>query len=355
MRLLRVSKLAIVFVCSAFLAGVPKHGTVHAQSTQQEQQSTLHVDAVDEIAAEAVAAQHTHIHRVRGAEKNRFSPHSFQDLAEAQRGGSGAPPTAELSIAATSVAAVPAPGFYPADLSNPAHGKVIASAQSNNLYVNCASSCWGDPATFLGHLAASTFIHVADAYVGATANSRYTVGTSGSLPYRSGRLTDLDILQIVHTGARTHGSGYDHVYHVFLPKGVDVCFAGTQTCYSPDNRATFVFCAYHGSVDFQDIGHVVYTVEPFQNVKGCAVAQPSPNGALVDSTSSTLSHELIEAITDPDGTAWVARGSLIEDGAEIGDICETPTGQFGVVSLSGKSYKIQPEYSNKYHACTDAP
>jgi hypothetical protein len=357
MKLVRVSRLAIAFVCSALTAGLPGIATLSAQDTPGEQQTSIEVEAIDQIAAEAVGAHHTHIHRSRAGAKDHFAPHgNFEEPSEAQLSVPGlARGQQEQGFATASVPSVPTPGFYPADLSNPTHGKVLAAAQSNNLYVNCAASCWGTPATFLTHLGGSNFIHVADQYVSSTGNNRYTVGPSASLKFRGGKLTDLDILQIVHSGARLHGSGYDHVYHVFLPKGTDVCFSGTTTCYSPDNLATFAFCAYHGSVDFQDIGHVLYTVEPFQNVRGCAVAQPSPNGALVDSTASTLSHELIEAITDPDGTAWYARATLIEYGAEIADICQTPTGQFGVVALSGKSYKVQPEYSNKYHACADAP
>jgi hypothetical protein len=107
-------------------------------------------------------------------------------------------------------------------------------------------------------------------------------------------------------------------------------------------------------VDFPDLGHVLYTVQPFQNVPGCAVMQPSPNGAIVDSTASALSHELIETITDPDGDAWFAQSSLIEYGQEIADICETPFGEYAPVSIQGKLYAIQPEYANKYHACATA-
>lgn len=166
-------------------------------------------------------------------------------------------------------------------------------------------------------------------------------------------LSNTDILTLVHTAANAHGSD-GHVYHVFLRSGVDVCVSA-GVCYSPNNLSTFAFCAYHGSVDFRDIGHVVYTVEPFQNVPGCSEAQPSPNGPLVDSTNTTLSHELIEAITDPDGDAWFAQNSLLEFGEEIGDICLNPFGQDPVVNLSGKTYAIQAEYSNKYHACATTP
>jgi hypothetical protein len=77
----------------------------------------------------------------------------------------------------------------------------------------------------------------------------------------------------------------------------------------------------------------------------------------VDSTASVLSHETFETITDPDGGAWWSDVSLIERGAEIGDICEpvgNSMGQFlnPTFIVNGRKYKIQLEYSNKYHACT---
>jgi hypothetical protein len=64
---------------------------------------------------------------------------------------------------------------------------------------------------------------------------------------------------------------------------------------------------------------------------------------------------LIETITDLELSAWVARNSLIEYGAEIRDICENPFGKYGAFSISGKSYAIQPEYSDKVHACATTP
>lgn len=101
--------------------------------------------------------------------------------------------------------------------------------QSNNVYVNCAASCWETPSSFLSRLAVSNFIHVTDEYVGATGNNRYTVGTATSINTALPKsLTSNNILQLVHTAAQAHGSGYDHVYHIFLRSGVDVCTS--QTC-----------------------------------------------------------------------------------------------------------------------------
>jgi hypothetical protein len=168
-----------------------------------------------------------------------------------------------------------------------------------------------------------------------------------------------DILSIVHAAATKLGisDSYYNIIHVFLPNGVDTCFDLTTICYSPDNYSSFAFCAYHGAVWFNDIGHILYTVEPYQNVPGCQAAPPTPNASLVDSTASVLSHELFETITDPDLNAWWSDVSLIEQGEEIGDICEATgngAGQFlnPTFLVGGKNYKIQLEYSNKYHGCT---
>jgi len=255
------------------------------------------------------------------------------------------------------VPTIPPPGFYPSDLTNPDNAHFLTSAESNPLYVNCLSGCWGYPADFLMHLSRSGFIHVLDQYTGSTANRRYKLGEGGQVSYPVfAPLSDNDLLNIVHAGARALGNKpYHNIFHVFLPKGTDVCISGTSDCYSPDDPTTFVFCAYHGSVDFSDVGHVLFTVEPYQGVAGCSVAQPSPNGPLIDSTASTLSHELIETITDPDGTAWFARNSLAVYGEEVADLCVTPFGQYGKVLVGGKHYAIQPEYSNKLHGCVVKP
>lgn len=262
-----------------------------------------------------------------------------------------------------SVPTLPQPGFYPADLVNHG-GPVVTAAEQNPVYFDCPAgptSCWGNPTAFLTRLNNSAFIHLSDQYVGTTANFRYPVGPSVKISQtlQTNVLGLNDILSILHAAAAKLSvpSGYSNIVHIFLPQGVDTCFDLTPVCYSPDNPPSFAFCAYHGSVVFNDIGHILFTVEPYQNVPGCQVASPSPNGLLVDSTASVLSHETFETITDPDLDAWWSDVSLIEQGAEIGDICE-PTGngagQFldPTFIVGGKNYKIQLEYSNKFHGCT---
>lgn len=355
MKFVRAAQLVTLAVLVCLPVVWLKNSTVLAQNEASANVVQLQAEAVDKIAAESVTNHQVHILPVRSKAETHWSP-----LATRTSSSHASSPTvtAESAEAAStsSIPSVPAPGFYPDDLGF-SGGKVLTTTQFNNLYVNCAASCWGTPTTFQAHLGASNFIHVTDQYVGTTANNRYTVGVASSIKYPIlATLADSDVLQIVHAGARMHGSGYDHFYHVFLPKGVDVCFTGTTQCYSPDNPSTFVFCAYHGSADFSDIGHVIFSVEPYQAVLGCNVPQPSPNGELIDSTSSVLSHETIEGITDPDPPlGWTAKTGLIVFGAEIGDLCENTTFKYGPINLSGKNYEIQPEYSNKFHACATVP
>lgn len=350
-------------VVAAIIAFVFLTGKMYAQNAQSETQPTLHlqVDANDQVAASMTSAYRVHVLPVKTTQSHAYSPlPSASGASPVSPSVTNPEQTApESLVSTTTVPSLPAPGFYPSDLTNPLNGKFVTSAQSNPIYVNCAATCWGTPATFLTNLGNSTFIHVADQYVASTTNGRYTAGTAASVTYPVFTvLSDNDILQIVHSAAKLigTGNGYNHIFHVFLPSGVDVCFVGTSSCYSPDNIATFAFCAYHGSVTFNDIHHVLFTVEPYQAVSGCEVAQPSPNGALIDSTSNVLSHETFETITDPDpSSGWVAQSSIPVNLAEIGDLCETLTFKYGTFAIGTKTYEVQPEYSNKYHGCANVP
>ena len=258
-------------------------------------------------------------------------------------------------------------------------GAVVVSMENHAIYLHpkggCTiAGCWGNPERFLRDLGKSQMIHIVDQYTGSTANNRYTVAaeaTNVNYTPAPKPFTDNDMVALVHAVVASrseehhYASGYGHEYHIFLPPGQDECFDSTFTvCYSPDNPATWFFCAYHGSADFSDIGHVLYSVEPFQNVPGCNVEPGTPNGQLVDSTNDVLSHETFETITDPDGTAWFNdfNQSLFQQ--EIGDECSflafNAAGIFtgfdpSNVTLNGNKYAIQPEYNNADHACTARP
>lgn len=79
-----------------------------------------------------------------------------------------------------------------------------------------------------------------------------------------------------------------------------------------------VGCGYHTSFQYNGIS-VLYGVIP---ECGCA----SENTPFIDNLQITASHELAEAVTDPEWGAWIGPGG------EIGDLCEG-TNQWDAVVL----------------------
>ena len=231
-------------------------------------------------------------------------------------------------------------------------GVTVHSGTSYNVYVNCATTptqCWGSnglsPASFLTDLNLSDFIRVANQYLGSDAKGRFRVAELRTTATFTGNMATIDdIFTIIFSAVTaTHASGYNSIYHVFLPEGTDMCIDAT-TCYSPDDFSTFVFCAFHGSVDFSPTLHVLFSVEPYQATAGCQIPGQTPHGA-IDATASTLSHEFIETITDPDLDAWF--NGLF--GFEIADLCSA----IGSNQRVGRhEYFIQAEYSNAVRGCT---
>lgn len=244
--------------------------------------------------------------------------------------------------------------LYPADLTD-SGGPIMKTAGAYNLYVNCPAanqSCWGDPEGFQKRLAGSSFAKLLTQYTQSPA-SVYTLAGSAAVTYKTftGVYFDNDLFTILHSaiaGGKLP-TGFAHLYHIFLPKGAWTCFDGTRSCYSPGRSSTFDFCAYHAYVRFSDLGLVVYSVEPYQNVSGCASKASAGASALTNSTVSTLGHETFESITDP-GQKFAWFNFTFDD--EIADLCETYEWN---VTVGGTKYSIQPMYSNKYHACADGP
>jgi hypothetical protein len=111
---------------------------------------------------------------------------------------------------------------------------------------------------------------------------------------------------------------------------------------------TNVFCAYHHSSS----AGFIYAVEPDDaavSQDGCDTGE-APAGNNADPTLSTISHEQIEAITNPDHGGWYAG----DEGHEIADLCAydfgTPLGLPGTEYnqvINGHNYFLQLEYSNE--------
>jgi hypothetical protein len=113
------------------------------------------------------------------------------------------------------------------------------------------------------------------------------------------------------------------LYFIYLPPGVRVVMGGSSSCQA--------FCGYHNSIG----SGMFYAVMPYPGCTGCT-------GGLTpfDALTSTSSHELCEAITDPiPGQGWYDDAN-----GEIGDICAWQTKKVG-------AYTVQLEWSNKARAC----
>jgi hypothetical protein len=230
-------------------------------------------------------------------------------------------------------------------------GPVVTSATSRNVYVNCAAgpaACWGTgtltPATYLEDLNHSNLIEVADQYLRENAAGQFRLTELQTTATFTGNTASLDdVFEIIFSASRfLNASGYHNIFHVFLPKGTDMCMTPTS-CYSPDNPSTFTFCAFHGSVNFGPDQHVLFTVQPYQAVPGCQLLNQT---RVIDATASTLSHEFFEAITDPDLDAWF--NDLT--GNEVSDLCFTFRNN---EQVGRHAYVVQEEYSNTIHLCTD--
>ncbi len=113
------------------------------------------------------------------------------------------------------------------------------------------------------------------------------------------------------------------LYFIYLPPGVVVTQGGGRSCMT--------FCGYHSDIG----GNLFYAVMPYPGCAGCTGGlQP------LDALTSTSSHELCEAVTDPvPGQGWYD-----DQHGENGDICAWKTGQLG-------NYKVQLEWSNRAGAC----
>jgi hypothetical protein len=237
-------------------------------------------------------------------------------------------------------------------------GPLVTGATNYPVYVNClwpetAATCWGNgtqgPADFLRDLNVSNYIRIVNEYLGADALNKFPVAVMRTRATFAtpNQATLQEIFHIVADAVSSTGaSGYGAIYHVFLPQGTSVCIA-PGNCYSPNDPASWTFCALHGSVNLEGNQHVLFTLEPYQGVDGCRFPGQTPNG-LMDATASTLAHEFFETVTDPDLDGW----SNALFGYELSDMCSA----FGAAKLlNGRPYFLQAEYSNKLHMCVTKP
>ncbi len=146
-------------------------------------------------------------------------------------------------------------------------------------------------------------------------------------PAPAAAVSDADIRQFIQgqiaAGGPVPRPTAETLYFVYLPPGVSVSLGGARSCLN--------FCGYHDHVN----GQLFYAVMPFPGCSGCAGGL-----ATLEALTSTSSHELCEAITDPiPGQGWYDDSS-----GEIGDICAWQTKQLD-------AYTVQLEWSNQAGRC----
>ena len=138
--------------------------------------------------------------------------------------------------------------------------------------------------------------------------------------------TDAKIQQMLQTeitSGTLPANSPNSLYFVFLPPGTQVDLGGSKSCQS--------FCGYHDAT----ADNIFYAVMPYPGCTGCEGGLAIP-----DALTSTSSHELCEAITDPvPGTGWYDDAN-----GEIGDICAWKTKILG-------GFAVQLEWSNAADAC----
>ena len=140
-------------------------------------------------------------------------------------------------------------------------------------------------------------------------------------------IADADVQQLIRveisSDAAVPQPSANSLYFVFLPPGVTITIDGQASCSN--------LCGYHSDIN----GGTFYAVMPYPDCSGCTGTL-----AVLDALTSTSSHELCEAITDP----VPGRGWYDDQHGEIGDICAWKTKKLG-------AYTVQLEWSNQAGLC----
>jgi MYXO-CTERM domain-containing protein len=136
------------------------------------------------------------------------------------------------------------------------------------------------------------------------------------------------------------------LYMVQFPQGIDIDDGtGAMSCSS--------FCAYHSTVSDNSGTPIAYGIIPWMG-PGSACETGCGSSVYLDRLTSTVAHELVEAVTDRDigltqgvtrPMAWYANGNNC---GEIGDICNTDG---TIVDQNGTTWTVQTQWSNAAHAC----
>jgi hypothetical protein len=157
-----------------------------------------------------------------------------------------------------------------------------------------------------------------------------------------------------------------HIYVLYLPKGTESCFfpGATKTSANActiNYQPSAAYCAYHSQAPSSTVyalmaypiyhSPVGFTCGSDARVAGFGGVIQAPNGNPdADTETSPTSHEVNEAMTDPDTVTGWYDSSGFENGDECaytyGPVSGTP-GQFSNQTINHHQYLTQEEFSNK--------
>lgn len=124
--------------------------------------------------------------------------------------------------------------------------------------------------------------------------------------------------------SRIVGASTNTIYGVYLPPGMKVTMSGGASCST--------FCGYHGHFNYGG-ADIRYAVFPYLDCNACKLS----NLSVADMMTIVASHEIREAVTDPQLNAWYDNS-----GYEADDKCAW----HNLYRMADGGFYVQPEYSN---------
>jgi hypothetical protein len=245
-----------------------------------------------------------------------------------------------------------------------------ASGQNTNVY-SVANEYSGNNGQIHYNISAGTAINDTNALPrsGCTLAATDRVGIYADGTGYNACLDDAQLQSQINsvTAARGLPHNLSHIYVLLLPKAVESCFNAGSTTTSGNactinHQPSAAFCAYHS----EDPASAIYANMPFPvyesstgftcGTDGNFGVIESPNGNPdADVEISPTSHEINEAITDPD----TATGWFDSSGFENGDECafvfgatQGTAGQLFNQTINGGHFLTQEEFSNNDFAAT---
>ncbi len=165
-----------------------------------------------------------------------------------------------------------------------------------------------------------------------TNTSRFGGQFIDTTPFPAGGVTDADLQASVKRAQAANGwpTGTNNLYLVYT---------------GPGGETVSQYCAYHGITTING-ADTPFANEPYGGQSGCTTPSSPNNNPAADSIINTTSHELWEAITDPNlGDGWVATSG--DEGSDECNFMFGTTDAGGAdLRINGHGYIVQKEWRN---------